>query len=232
MATTAYRDIKESLSQLYLDDPRPWLVGFSGGKDSTMVASLVFDAVLSVPPDQRKKPVAILCTDTRVEIPAVAEGVESALERMRRCSQQHNLNIEAQLLKPPPEQSFWVNIIGRGYPPPNRVFRWCTQRLKIDPVTVFVNQRLGHWGEAILHLGARRAESSTRAQTMAGREARNPISRAMSGATKTQSRHRVVAVEDRPREAANERCGISHDTELLAIFRASASGQERHRSWT
>ncbi|MEK7675507.1 MAG: phosphoadenosine phosphosulfate reductase family protein [Verrucomicrobiota bacterium] len=177
MATTAYRDIKESLSQLYLDDPRPWLVGFSGGKDSTMVASLVFDAVLSVPPDQRKKPVAILCTDTRVEIPAVAEGVESALERMRRCSQQHNLNIEAQLLKPPPEQSFWVNIIGRGYPPPNRVFRWCTQRLKIDPVTVFVNQRLGHWGEAILHLGARRAESSTRAQTMAGREARNGLSR-------------------------------------------------------
>jgi DNA sulfur modification protein DndC len=177
MATTAYQEIKESLRQLYLDDPRPWLVGFSGAKDSTMVASLVFDAVLSVPPEQRKKPVAILCTDTRVEIPAVAEGVESMLERMRRCSQQHNLNIEVQLLKPPPEQSFWVNIVGRGYPPPNRVFRWCAQRLKIDPVTTFVNQRLGHWGQAILHLGARRAESSTRAQTMAGREARNGLCR-------------------------------------------------------
>src|SRR2546425_9793405 len=105
MNSLSYDDIKKSIHELYLNDSRPWLVGFSGGKDSTMLASLVFDAVLSVPPGQRKKPVAILCTDTRVEIPAVAEGVEGALERMRRCSQQHNLNIEVQLLKPPPEQS-------------------------------------------------------------------------------------------------------------------------------
>src|SRR5437867_1929572 len=40
MATTAYQEAKQSLRQLYLDDPRPWLVGFSGGKGSTMVASL------------------------------------------------------------------------------------------------------------------------------------------------------------------------------------------------
>jgi DNA sulfur modification protein DndC len=142
-----------------------------------MLASLIFDAVLSVPAMQRKKPVSILCTDTRVEIPAIAEMVEGTLARMQRFSQQNDLNIEANLLRPPPEQSFWVNLIGRGYPPPNRTFRWCTQRLKIDPVTVFVNQRLGHWGEAILHLGARRAESSSRAQTMAGREARNGLHR-------------------------------------------------------
>jgi DNA sulfur modification protein DndC len=70
-----------------------------------------------------------------------------------------------------------VNISGRGYPPPNRVFRWCTQRLKIDPVSVFVRKGIGHWGEAILHLGARRAESSTRAQTMADRETRNGLRR-------------------------------------------------------
>ena len=142
-----------------------------------MLASLIFDAVLSVPAVQRKKPVSILCTDTRVEIPAIAEMVEGTLARMQKGSQQNGLNIEVNLLKPPPEQSFWVNIIGRGYPPPNRTFRWCTQRLKIDPVTVFVNQRLGHWGEAILHLGARRAESTTRAQTMAGRETRNGLHR-------------------------------------------------------
>jgi len=87
------------------------------------------------------------------------------------------LNIDANLLKPTVEESFWVNMIGRGYPPPNRTFRWCTQRMKIDPVNVYVQQRLGHWGEAILILGARRAESSTRAQTMAGREARNGLHR-------------------------------------------------------
>ena len=177
MPTTTYRDISDTLSQLYLEDNRPWLVGFSGGKDSTMLASLIFDAALSIPAAQRKKPVSVLCTDTRVEIPAIVELVEGTLARMNKFSQQNDLGIEVNLLRPPPEQSFWVNVIGRGYPPPNRTFRWCTQRLKIDPVTVFVNQRLGHWSEAILHLGARRAESSTRAQTMAGREVRNGLHR-------------------------------------------------------
>jgi len=157
-----FQEIKASLQQLYREDERPWLVGFSGGKDSTMLASLIFDAVLSIPAEQRKKPISVLCTDTRVEIPAIAEMIEGTLDRMRKCSQQNSLNIEANLLKPLIEESFWVNIIGRGYPPPNRVFRWCTQRMKIDPVNVFVKQRVGHWGEAILHLGARRAESSTR----------------------------------------------------------------------
>jgi DNA sulfur modification protein DndC len=177
MPTTTYRDIRDTLSQLYLEDDRPWLVGFSGGKDSTMLASLIFDAVLSIPAAQRKKPVSVLCTDTRVEIPAIVEMVEGTLARMHKFSQQNSLSVEVNLLRPPPEQSFWVNVIGRGYPPPNRTFRWCTQRLKIDPVTVFVNQRLGHWSEAILHLGARRAESSSRAQTMAGREVCNGLHR-------------------------------------------------------
>lgn len=174
---TKYSEVFESLKSLYMDDERPWLVGFSGGKDSTLVASLVFDTVLAMPEDKRTKPIVILCTDTRVEIPAVAEAVESTLARMRRASEQNNLNIEVKLLKPPPEDSFWVNIIGRGYPPPNRVFRWCTQRLKIDPVNAFVNQRMGHWGEAILHLGARRAESASRAQTMAKRKNRKGLCR-------------------------------------------------------
>jgi len=177
MAAIAYRDIRDSLTKLYLEDNRPWLVGFSGGKDSTMVASLMFEAILSIDPEQRKKPIVVLCTDTRVEIPAIAEMVETTLEQMSKFSAQNSLNIEVKLLKPPPEQSFWANIIGRGYPPPNRTFRWCTQRMKIDPVNDFVNQRLGHWSEAILHLGARRAESSTRAQTMADLEMRNGLRR-------------------------------------------------------
>ncbi|MGH6628335.1 MAG: DNA phosphorothioation system sulfurtransferase DndC, partial [Burkholderiales bacterium] len=177
MAATAYQDIKKSLRQLYLEDNRPWLVGFSGGKDSTMLASLVFDAVLSLPTAERTKPISVVCTDTRMEIPAIVEMVEGTLRQMQRCSQQNGLNIDVNLLKPTAEESFWVNIIGRGYPPPNRVFRWCTQRMKIDPVTVFVQKRIGHWGEAILHLGARREESASRAQTMAGRETRNALRR-------------------------------------------------------
>lgn len=172
-----FPEIVETLRRLYLDDPRPWLVGFSGGKDSTMVASLIFEIVAALPPEQRTKPISVVCTDTRVEIPAIAEMVTGTLDQMRRFAESAALGIDVNLLKPPPEQTFWVNMLGRGYPAPNRLFRWCTQRMKIDPVSVFVKQRLGHWGGAILHLGARRAESSTRAQAMAGRETRNGLRR-------------------------------------------------------
>lgn len=106
MATTTYRDIRGTLSQLYIEDDRPWPVGFSGGKDSTMLASLIFDAVLSVPVEKRKKTVSILCTNTRVEIPAIVEMVESTLARMQKFSQQNELNIEVNLLRPPRSNRF------------------------------------------------------------------------------------------------------------------------------
>src|SRR5580704_6636557 len=174
---TKFKDIVEELRTLYLGDPRPWLIGFSGGKDSTLVAALIFETVLGISAEDRRKEIHVLCTDTRVEIPAIVEMVETTLARMRKFSVEHSLNIGVHLLRPVAEQSFWVNIIGRGYPPPNRFFRWCTQRLKIDPMTRFFESRMGRWKEAVLLLGARRAESASRAQTIAARETRNGLSR-------------------------------------------------------
>lgn len=170
-----FPEIESSLRDLYLVDPKPWLVGFSGGKDSTLVTHLVFNAINAIPARQRTKEVHILSTDTRVEIPAVVETIEGTLNKMQRYSDANELGVTTHLLRPPADQSFWVNIVGRGYPPPNRFFRWCTQRLKIDPVTVFVERWLGRDGEAVLHLGARRSESATRAQAMAGHEVRNGL---------------------------------------------------------
>ncbi|MCX6928155.1 MAG: DNA phosphorothioation system sulfurtransferase DndC, partial [Verrucomicrobia bacterium] len=177
MSQNKFKAIVEDLRELYLANDKPWLVGFSGGKDSTMLASLIVESIVAIPVAKRKKEIAVVCTDTRVEIPAIVEMIESTLARMRKFSEEKTLNMEVHLLRPTAEQSFWVNIIGRGYPPPNRTFRWCTQRLKIDPVTRFVERRMGRWGDAILHLGARRAESATRAQALAGRETRNGLSR-------------------------------------------------------
>lgn len=170
---TMIQDILNNLKWLYTTDKRPWIVGYSGGKDSTMVAGLVFDVIKALPPEKRTKEVCIVCTDTRVEIPAVLARVQGELDAMNSYSAKHGLNIRAYLLKPPAQQSFWVNIIGRGYPPPNRNFRWCTQRLKIDPVSNFIRDKLGHWGEAIILLGARRSESGSRAQTLAARPKNN-----------------------------------------------------------
>jgi|GEM_PF-3018678 len=112
---TNFKEIVEDLRALYLADPRPWLVGFSGGKDSTLVGALVFEAILGITAEKRKKEIHVVCTDTRVEIPAIVEMVEGTLAKMQKFSQENSLNVEVHLLRPPAEQSFWVNIIGRGY---------------------------------------------------------------------------------------------------------------------
>lgn len=144
-----------------------------------MVASLIYEVLLDIPKEKRNKAIAVVCTDTRVEIPAIVEMIEGTLAKMQKCSNAEELCVDVNLLRPPPEQSFWVNIIGRGYPPPNRMFRWCTQRLKIDPVTTFVKRTMngGKWSEAILHLGARRGESAERARNLSNRETRNNLRR-------------------------------------------------------
>ena len=59
MDATSYPTSKALSASVYLDDPRPWLVGFSGGKDSTMLASLIVEVVAGIPDGQRKKPVAV-----------------------------------------------------------------------------------------------------------------------------------------------------------------------------
>lgn len=154
-------------------DTRPWVIGYSGSKDSTMLVSLIFEAAKQIPANERMKEIAVVCTDTRVEIPAVVNRVENELDLMNEYSDNLQLKISAYLLKPSTDQTFWVNMLGRGYPPPNRFFRWCTQRLKIDPVSKFIRSNLTRWGEAIIHLGARRSESGSRAQTMKNRARNN-----------------------------------------------------------
>lgn len=172
--------IRRELRDEYLQPhAKPWIIGFSGGKDSTLLAQLVVEGILSVAPDERQRQVYVCSNDTLVESPVFQSHVNAVLARMAEGLAALGLPVEVVKTTPLPDESFWVNLLGRGYPPPNRIFRWCTQRLKIDPVTSFVQKRLsnGHWSEAILHLGARRAESATRAQTMAGREKRNGLNR-------------------------------------------------------
>ena len=44
------------------------------------------------------------------------------------------------LLTPNIEETFWVNLIGKGYPAPNTKFRWCTERMKIRPSDRFLRK--------------------------------------------------------------------------------------------
>jgi DNA sulfur modification protein DndC len=164
------RERTQEIQALYLADQTPWVVGYSGGKDSTAVLQLVWMAIADLPEDVRKKPVYVISTDTLVENPVVAAWVESSLELMRSASNEAKLPFEPHRLTPSVDNSFWVNLIGKGYPAPRHKFRWCTERLKISPSNRFILDVVQKSGEAILALGTRKAESSIRRTRMTSME--------------------------------------------------------------
>jgi DNA sulfur modification protein DndC len=158
--------LHEEIRALYLADEVPWIIGYSGGKDSTATLQLVWSAIAELPSEQRKKIIHVISTDTLVENPVVAAWVTKSLYVMKRSANAQKLPINPHRLTPRINDSFWVNLIGRGYPAPRHKFRWCTERLKIRPSNSFINGIVSSSGEAILVLGTRKAESSRRAANM------------------------------------------------------------------
>ena len=156
----------EEVQALYLEDEIPWVVGYSGGKDSSATLQLVWLALQQMEADKRTKPVHVISTDTLVENPVVASWVGKSLETMGAAASAAGLPLQAHRLIPAISDRFWVNLLGRGYPAPRHKFRWCTERLKINPSNKFISDVVKKSGEAILVLGTRKAESSRRAHTM------------------------------------------------------------------
>jgi DNA sulfur modification protein DndC len=149
----------------------PWIIGYSGGKDSTAVLQLIWMAVQEIPKEDRKKIINVISTDTLVENPIVSSWVRNSLEQMANDAKRQEMPIKPHLLMPKIEERFWVNLIGRGYPAPRHKFRWCTERLKIKPSNRFITNVVTTNGEAILVLGARSEESQARAKVLKANEA-------------------------------------------------------------
>lgn len=164
--STPFEEIVAEIRELYLSDSIPWIIGYSGGKDSTASLQLVWSAVASLPQEKRVKPIHVISTDTLVENPVIAAWVHLSLQRINISAQQQGLNITAHKLTPSLENRFWVNLIGKGYPAPRPKFRWCTDRLKISASTTFIQELSENNGEAILVLGQRRGESQARDKVM------------------------------------------------------------------
>lgn len=164
------KDVKAltaEIQALYCSDAIPWIVGWSGGKDSTAALQLVWNAIAALPQKKRTKRISIITTDTLVENPIVSAWVRKSLEQIKAAAKRKNLPFEAHLLMPEVKDTFWVNLIGKGYPAPRQKFRWCTERLKIRPANALIREKVRLNGETILVLGTRKSESSTRASTMA-----------------------------------------------------------------
>ncbi len=163
---TLYKKVQET----YLADSRPWVIGFSGGKDSTATLQLIWHSLKELPAEKLTKDVFVISSDTFVETPVIVDHLNKTHELIKSSADEQKLPFKTVKVTPKINDTFWVNLIGRGYPAPYSNFRWCTDRLKIEPANRFIIETVAKYGEVVVVLGARFSESSSRAGSMHKRE--------------------------------------------------------------
>ena len=144
----------------------PWIVAYSGGKDSTLLLQLVWETLLSIEPEKRRRQVYVMANDTLVESPLVISHLKKSVAVIREAANRENMPIDALITQPYINQTFWVNVIGRGYIPPTRNFRWCTDRMKIQPTNRLLTKIVKQHKRAVLLVGTRFSESQSRGRNM------------------------------------------------------------------
>ncbi len=160
---TAKNIIRTEYLRKHLD---PWVVAYSGGKDSTLLLQLTWEVVAELPKHDRQRKIYVVGNDTLVESPLVIRHLRTTLTTIERAVVKDKLPISAQITKPHVDQTFWVNVIGRGYIPPTRNFRWCTDRMKILPTSQLLEKLIRMHKRAVLLVGTRKSESAHRRRNM------------------------------------------------------------------
>ena len=165
------RSIIDEIKDQYLEKDRynrPWIIGFSGGKDSTVLLTLTWTALNELEEEGHtlNRNVYVVCNDTMVENPVIEEYVTKVLETIQRAAQEQHKPIKVITTTPQLEDTFWCCVIGKGYPVPNNAFRFCTEKMKIKPTSLFITNQVSEDGEAIVLIGTRLSESQQRAQSI------------------------------------------------------------------
>lgn len=134
-----------------------WIIAYSGGKDSTTVATLVV-TLLELGAVPRPKSITVMYADTRMELPPLQATARELMARMRV------LGINVIEVCAPLDERFFVYMFGRGVPPPSNTFRWCTPQIKVEPMTAAIQAHVASLGggRAITLTGVRRGESVKR----------------------------------------------------------------------
>ena len=161
---TALDTIRREYLRRHLD---PWVVAYSGGKDSTLLLQLTWEVVAALPTRERLRKVYIVGNDTLVESPLVIRHLRTTMETIGTAAAKDGLPIATRITRPHVDQTFWVNVIGRGYIPPTRNFRWCTDRMKILPTSQLLERLIHTHKRAVLLVGTRKSESANRRRNMA-----------------------------------------------------------------
>lgn len=140
---------------------RRWVIGYSGGKDSTAALKIFLNAVRRA--NLRQEHIAVIYCDTGVENPELDFFAKNTLRRLSQELPREFPNAKVEILKAPVSERFFVRVIGRGYAPPSNRFRWCTKGLRILPVQRYLKEE---GSDAVVVLGLRFGESSQRDRSL------------------------------------------------------------------
>lgn len=163
-------DLLDEMEAVYLNDKRPWILGYSGGKDSSATLQITFKMLERLPKEKKHKPVYVVSSDTLIENPIILDYLKNNINKINESAKKLDLPIIAQIVYPELSDSFWANIIGKGYPTPKSIqYRWCTERLKIRPSNKFIKDKL-EYEDVVVLLGVRKDESSARKARIEKRE--------------------------------------------------------------
>lgn len=165
------RAIIDELKDQYMEadiNCRPWIIGFSGGKDSTVLLMLTWIAMQELREDRKPllRRVYVVCNDTMVENPVIEEYVSAVLLKIGDAAREQMMPIQVVTTTPQLEDTFWSCVIGKGYPVPNNSFRFCTEKMKIKPTSKFITDQVVADGEAIVLVGTRLTESQQRERSI------------------------------------------------------------------
>ncbi len=136
-----------------------WIITFSGGKDSTATLVLAVEAALKDKLPIRR--IDVVYSDTLIEIPVIQQHAIRFLEFLSKFERLRPLPLSFHVVHPALEERFWVCLLGKGYPPPHQRFRWCTRRLKIEPVETKLRDVMQP-GRTVIVTGVRFGESAER----------------------------------------------------------------------
>lgn len=142
----------------YAGNYQKFAIAFSGGKDSTALVTIVAHLIESGQLDIKPEQITILYADTRQEMPPLQVGAMALLEEMR------SRGFKTKVVCAELDKRFLVYILGRGVPPPNNsTMRWCTAKIKVEPMT-FALQAVAEGEQTLMLTGVRLGESAMRDQ--------------------------------------------------------------------
>lgn len=154
--------IEDAQSAFEQNPNSKWIIGFSGGKDSSAMLKILLAAAMKA--STRPTEISIIYCDTGVENPVLDDYVKELFFRLEAEINASNLPFKTHFLRAPISERFFVKVIGRGYPTPTNIFRWCTDKLRVKPVTRFIEKSASQ--DAIVCLGVRKLESQQRDRTL------------------------------------------------------------------